>query len=364
VAVAVARALRQAHWQGCMVLSTTTEQGLSQAVSRLGRDVPCFFAPLDWLWPVQRALQMVRPDVLAILETEIWPNLLARAHRGGVRTAIINGRISDRSFRKYKRIKPLMRFALSHVDAFSMISDVDARRVHSLGAPQERIAIHGSAKFDVSDPGEFDRERRWAQHLFNVDADTPVFVAGSTRDPEENAMVDAFIRIRNHDPRVILIIVPRHIQRCDQITAMVTAKGLACQRRTQIDGRDKKRRAAVVVVDTIGELFALYGIARFVFCGGSLVPKGGQNLLEPALWGKPIMYGPSMEDFAQVRDLIESVGGGIQVRNADQIAHAAIRWLQDPEKAHKAGQAARNAVLPHRGAARKHAQVLLGLLDG
>jgi 3-deoxy-D-manno-octulosonic-acid transferase len=306
---------------------------------------------------------MVRPDVLAILETEIWPNLLAGAHCSGVRTAIINGRISDRSFHKYDHIKPLMRFALSHVDAFSMISDLDARRVHALGAPAERIAVHGSAKFDVSDPSDADRERHWAQHLFSVDADIPVFVAGSTRDPEEDAVLDAYIRIRNHDSRAILIIAPRHIQRCDQIVAKVAAKGLACQRRSQIDGDNQRRRAPVVVVDTIGELFAIYSIARFVFCGGSLVPKGGQNLLEPALWGKPIMYGPSMEDFARAKELIESVGGGVRVQNGDQIAHTVVQWLQDPEKARKAGQAARNAVLPHRGAARKHARVLLDLLN-
>jgi len=363
VAVAVAHALRQAQWQGQIVLSTTTEQGLAQAMTRLGQDVFCFFAPLDWLWPVQRALEMVRPNVLAILETEIWPNLLACAHRSGVPTAIINGRISRRSFKKYDRIKSLMRFALSQVDAFSMISDADAGRVLALGAPPERVVVHGSAKFDVSDPSSFDRERQWAQHLFGVDDNIPVFVAGSTRDPEEDAIVDAFIRIRNSDPRVILIIAPRHIQRCEQIVARVRARGLACQRRTQIDGRDRKRRAPVVVLDTIGELFAIYSVACFVFCGGSLVPKGGQNLLEPALWGKPIMYGPSMEDFAQARELIESVGGGIRVASGDQIAQTAIRWLQDPEAARIAGQAARDAVLPHRGAARKHARVLLDLLN-
>lgn len=363
VAVAVALALRQAQWQGQIVLSTTTEQGLAQAMRRLGQDVPCFFAPLDWLWPVKRALEMVRPNVLAILETEIWPNLLACAHRFGVSTAIINGRISGRSFKKYDRIKSLMRFVLSQVDAFSMISEADAGRVLALGAPPERVVVHGSAKFDVSDPDNFDRERQWAQHLFGIAADLPVFVAGSTRDPEEDTILDAFIRIRNHDSRMILIIAPRHIQRCEQIVARVRARGLACQLRTQIDGYDQKRSAPVVVVDTIGELFAIYSVARFVFCGGSLVPKGGQNLLEPALWGKPIMYGPSMEDFAHARELIEGVGGGIRVDSGDQIVQSAIRWLRNPEEARIAGQAARNAVLPHRGAARKHARVLLDLLN-
>ena len=256
-----------------------------------------------------------------------------------------------------------MHFALSQVDTFSMISDADAGRILALGAPPERVVVHGSAKFDVSDPNNFDRERQWAQHLFSIDADLPVFVAGSTRDPEEDTILDAFIRIRNHDSRVILIIAPRHTQRCEQIVARVRARGLVCQLRTQIDGYDRKRSAPVVVLDTIGELFAIYSVARFVFCGGSLVPKGGQNLLEPALWGKPIMYGPSMEDFAQARELIEGVGGGVRVGSGDQIAQTAIHWLRNPEEARIAGQAARNAVLPHRGAAQKHARVLLDLLN-
>ena len=217
---------------------------------------------------------------------------------------------------------------------------------------------------DVSDASDIDREKQWAQNLFSLDNDTPVLIAGSTRDPEEEIILDAFIRIRSHDPRVILIIAPRHIHRCGHIVARVKARGLTCQRRTQIDGSGRRRTASVVVVDTIGELFAIYSVASFVFCGGSLVPKGGQNLLEPALWAKPIMHSPSMEDFAQASELITNVGGGVRVDNADQIVQTAIHWLQNPQAARKAGQAARNAVQPHRGAALKHAQVLLDLLDG
>ena len=256
---------------------------MARARELLGPETPCFFAPLDFVGPTRKALQTIRPDILVLLETELWPNLIVEARRMGVRVAIVNGRISERSIRRYRKVRSLMRYTLSRVDAFSMISSQDAGRIRSLGAPAGRITVNGNAKFDCPDPQVDSRTAQWAAELYGVGASTPVFVAGSSRHPEEQLILDAFAKIRSIHPDTILIIAPRHIERAAQIAQWVAARGLDCQLRTTLDGSPQTRTAPVVILDTIGELSATYSIAGMVFCGGSLVPKGGQNIMEPAM---------------------------------------------------------------------------------
>ncbi len=364
VAVAISEALRVQMPHCRIALSTTTEQGNERAQALLGDTATCFYAPIDATWPTQKALKMVQPDVLALLETEIWPNLIVSAHEMGIRTAIVNGRISVRTIDGYRKIRALMRYTLSHVDTFSMISRDDGNRLCSVGAPENRVVVNGNAKFDGVDPHDGTASRRWAMDLFGLQEDALVFVAGSTRHPEEQFLLDAYMKIRQEFPHSVLIIAPRHTNRVDQIVQWVTARGLQCQRRTDLGGDHMRRTAPVVVLDTIGELFDTYGVATLVFCGGSLVPKGGQNILEPAMWGKPILYGPSMEDFADAQQYIQEAGGGVMVCSADEMAVAAMDWLRHPRRAQAVGNAARHAILPHRGAAQKHAAVIRHLLQG
>lgn len=364
VAAAIANSL-EAQCPGCHIaLSTATKQGLARAKAQFGSNAVCFYAPIDIIGPSAKALKMVRPDVLVLLETEIWPNLIVGARRMGIRTAVLNGRISVRTIHRYLRIRPLMRHTLAHIDAFSMISSADALRLQSLGADESRIAVNGNAKFDGPDPmADEPRARHWAQTLYGLPSGGPVFVAGSTRDPEETIILDAYLKLLREFPKTVLILAPRHITRSAQIEKWVRDKGLACQRRTDLDGNGRRRTAPVVILDTIGELSDTYSVADFVFCGGSLVPKGGQNLLEPAVWAKPVMYGPSMEDFSDARQLIERAGGGRQILDADQMAAVAGHWLRHPREAELTGLAARNAIMSHRGAARKHAEVIVRLLS-
>lgn len=363
VAAAICGALRQRFPDGEFVLSTLREQGMARAKELFGDSVPCFFVPLDLIGPTQRSLSLIQPDALVLLETEIWPNLIVRARRMGVRVAIANGRISIRSIQKYLKVRSLMNYTLGHVDAFSMISADDALRIQSLGAASDRICVSGNAKFDVPDPVKDPHARQKAAELFSVAPDTPVFVAGSTRNPEEPIIIDAFVQLRQKFPNALLIIAPRHIERAAQIFQWVTAKGMDCQLRTQINATQHHRLAPVVILDTIGELWATYGIADMVFCGGSLVPKGGQNIMEPAMWAKPIIYGPSMEDFADAKAMIQSNGGGVMIQDATEMGAVAMEWLQSPEKAKAIGLAARQAILPHGGAAAKHAEVIGRLLE-
>ena len=362
VAAAIAKSLRKTNPHCTVALSTIREQALSRARELFGAAAQCFFAPLDLVGPARKALRTVKPDVLVLLETEIWPNWIVAARRMGTRIAIVNGRISPRSIRRYLKVRPLMRYVLSHVDAFSMISPDDAQRIRSIGAPANRIQVNGNAKFDSPDPLADHGIRQWAARLYGVDDGVQVLVAGSTRNPEEQMILEAFVRIRKSRPNSILIIAPRHIERTEQIAQWIKSYGLEYQLRTDLDAERTPRKAPVVILDTIGELPATYSAANIVFCGGSLVPKGGQNILEPAMWGKPILYGPSMEDFADARQLIHAAGGGVMVETSDQLAEKATQWLESPHQAAMAGLAARNAILPHRGAAEKHAAVIDSLM--
>jgi 3-deoxy-D-manno-octulosonic-acid transferase len=363
VAAAIGDVLLKRRPDCRLMISTTREQGYARVRSLLGDRATCFFAPLDLAATTQKALRSFRPDVLALLETEIWPNLIVGASRLGTRTAIVNGRLSVRSIRLYLKIRSLMQYTLSHVDAFSMISQDDAFRMKSLGAPAERLRVNGNAKFD--DPGSVNASdtRRWAQTLLALNPAIPVVVAGSTRYPEEQLILDAFVKIRQQFPECLLMIAPRHIERVNQIAQWIAARGLAFQRRTELENCTRRRTAPVVILDTIGELSMIYHVAHVVFCGGSLVPKGGQNLLEPAICGKPVLYGPSMEDFADARDLIQRAGGGITIHDARSLSAKALDWLSNPNRAKTAGMAARRAILPHQGAAAKHADVICELLS-
>lgn len=364
VAAAIINALERQAPQCQLVLSTTTEQGLFRAKALLHNRVSCFYVPIDLIGAVDKALAMVQPDVLALLETEIWPNLIIRARQRGVHTAILNGRISVRAINSYLRIRPFMRIVLSNINAFSMISSDDAQRIRSLGAAAARINVNGNAKFDGPDPMVHKAKAlNWAADMFSLHEPLPpVFVAGSTREPEEQVILSAYLELRRTFPAIVLIIAPRHIERAGQIEQWVQQKGLSCQRRSTFDGTNP-RTAPVVILDSIGELSDTYSIADFVFCGGSLVPRGGQNLLEPAAWAKPLLYGPSMEDFADARRLIEDAGGGVTITSAQQLTVVAEQWLHRPSLAIAAGQAARQAIMAHRGAAQKHAAVIETLIQ-
>ena len=363
-AAVIAAALRQSIPRVRLVVSTTTAHGRAAAQERLGNIADSvLLAPVDWPGAVNRALDRVAPDLLVCVETEIWPNWLAAARRRGVRTALVNGRISPRSVRRYRRVRPLMAAVLEGVDRLSMISADDAARIRELGAPPERITVNGNAKFDLAgappDPAVAEILRR----RFNLEGSVPVIVAGSIRNGEAAPVLDAFQRVRRRFPQAVLIIAPRHLQRVARICADIRQRSLVYQRRSRIGGAQAARTAPVVVLDTIGELRDLYSIATVVFCGGSLVPRGGQNLIEAAAWGKPVICGPYMDDFRAATDLLAAAGAVFPVADAQGLAERLEDLLDHPEAANRAGSAGRAVVEENRGAARRHAAVLAALLQ-
>lgn len=366
-AIAIIESLKALMPDCAVILSTTTEHGQAFAKNKLsaGNRRPmatCIYAPVDFILSARKALSILKPDVLVCLETEIWPNWLVEAHRLGIKTAIVNGRISIRTIKGYLKIRPLMKATLNLVDAFSMINKADAHRIEMIGAPGERIEINGNAKYDLLLNQCDARIRTKMENIYNIKEDKPVFVAGSTRRSEEKIILDVYGKIIKSFPETLLILAPRHVERVCYIKELVKEQGFACQLRSDLDKQNCLRTAPIVIVDTIGELLNTYSIASIVFCGGSLVPLGGQNILEAAVWGKPVFYGPSMEDFLDARDLLDKTGGGIQVKDGQELAEKAIYYLANPHEAVAIGKLAAQAVMSHKGAAGKHADVIYRLL--
>jgi len=300
---------------------------------------------------------------MVFLETEIWPAWLAEAHRMEIKTALINGRISVRSIQAYLKFRPFFREVLQNVDFFSMILQGDARRIRKMGADPQRIEINGNAKYDLlagqADPAMKTEMRQ----TLNLQPSQTVFVAGSTREGEEGMILDAYEIILKQFPDTILIIAPRHIVRIPLIESLLRGRGFTYQLRTRFERSGAKRTEPVVIIDTFGELQSLYSVGTINFCGASLVPKGGQNPLEAAVWGNAVFYGPSMEDFLDAKDLLESVDAGIQVSSPEILAERAIWFLNHPDALKSCGVRAREAVVKNRGAAEKHARVIARLFQ-
>ena len=345
-----------------VILSTTTDHGFALARQTLREDIPVVYAPVDLTFSVRKALSRVNPDVMVFLETEIWPAWLVEARRMGVKTALVNGRISVRSVRGYLKFRPFFREILKNIDSFSMILEEDARRIRDMGADPQKIEINGNAKYDLlidqADP-TIEKDMR---RILNLNLSDKVFIAGSTRGGEETIVLNVYEKILKKFPDTILIIAPRHIDRTPEIESLLRNHGIKYHLRTELKKGGTKRTAPVVIMDTFGELFKLYSVGTINFCGASLVPLGGQNPLEAAVWGKVVFYGPSMEDFMDAKALLENVDAGIQVSGPEMFAEKALHYLNNPYSLKNHGALAREAIIRNRGAAEKHARVITRLL--
>ncbi len=345
-----------------VILSVTTPHGYAFAKKNVSGVSALIYTPVDFYFSIKRALASLKPDLLAIVETEIWPNWLIQAHRMGVKTVFLNGRISNRTINTYLKIKSLIHQSLKNVDAFSMISQADRERIIKIGAPEQKVFVNGNAKFDIqANPGDLAKKQMLFKR-FALDEKTPVFIAGSTRRSEEGIVLDVFVKLLQQFPDTILIIAPRHVERSEYVAQLVKSRGLQHRMRTDLGSNTPLRTQPVIILDTIGELRAAYGLATLVFCGGSLEPLGGQNLLEPAAWGKPVLYGPFMDDFMDARNLLEKTGGGIQVNNGAELFQKALQLIKDPELISKKGAMARLAADRSKGAANRHSMVVRRLL--
>jgi 3-deoxy-D-manno-octulosonic-acid transferase len=327
-----------------VVVSTVTATGERVARARLPESAATFTFPIDFPGAVRRTITRVDPACFIALETELWPNLLRALRRAGVPAILANGRISDRSYRRYRRVRGLFRRVLDDVTLFCMQSEEDARRIISLGARPERVIVTGNLKMEAP-PGESGAAELWRRLLHLGPA--PVVVAGSTHRGEEALVLDAFEAARPAAAGLRLVLAPRHPERLDEVEALVRARGLPVVRRSRVSSGSA---SAVILVDTMGELASLYAVADVIFVGGSLVPVGGHNVVEPALHAKAVVFGPHMTNFREAAALLIRADAALQVQDGPELAAALRRLLGDSAARVALGQAAWTAVRSHQGA--------------
>lgn len=342
----------RAQYPGLKIfLSTTTMTGQQIARERLSDVDAVFFFPFDLPPFVQRTMRLVRPKLFIMMETEIWPNLLRACRKAGVKTLMVNGRISSRSYPRYTMARAFFRPVLADVDRFCMQSEESARRIIDIGADPARVSVTGSLKFESleSPAAVAGRGAGRVLRFFRIPDARPVLMAASTMKGEEAAALTAFAAVRRSHPTALLIIAPRRPERFGEAEALARAEGLRVARRTELTV-DSEPQADVVILDSIGELAHLFQVATAVFVGGSLVDHGGHNILEPAVHGKAIVFGPHMQNFAEIATTFLHHRAAMQVLSAAGLADAWVRLVGDPVERARLGAAARGLVEANRGA--------------
>lgn len=347
------------RFPGCrIVLSTTTNSGYLMARDRLAKQIDgVVYAPWDLWGATRRAVKAIRPDLLVLEYTEIWPNLIRAAKRSGAKVVLTNGRFSPKNVGKYRLFFGLIGNPLKDLDLFLMRHDEEAERVRGLGAPAERVVVTGNTKFDSLAAGPAPEDASLRQAL-GLPVGARVWIAGSTHEGEEEQLLAVYRRLLAEHPDLRLVIAPRYIDRAGRIEALAREAGLSVGLRSKGSGEG----AQVVVLDTIGELSRAYRLATVVFVGGSFTKRGGQNILEPAGQGKPVLFGPHMENF---RDSVPVLlgHGGFQVPDAEALYTELSRLLSDPKRVEALGTEAQATVRQISGASRRNVEHMAALLS-
>jgi 3-deoxy-D-manno-octulosonic-acid transferase len=358
VAVALAKKIKELLPQVPVLISTTTPAGRETAEKLLGNEIPLIYYPLDFYLCVKRALNFFHPRAFIALETELWPNFLFQADKSGCKLILVNGRISRRSFKWYALFIGLFRPLLQAFALLLVRHGDDARFLVALGTGADRVHVLGNIKYEgLLDQAREDLHFKVRQRLHLTETE-PVIVAGSTRGGEEAVLLKVYHRLKGSFPDLRLIIVPRHPNRCAEVEALVQDQGDSYQLYSRIIKTENGVKEAIILVDTIGDLFVLYSLATLAFCGASLVPKGGQNIFEPAAWGKMVFYGPYTEDFKDARFLLEEAGAGIPVRDGNELERQMSYFLQHPEERVKRGEAGRAVLRRQKGLTQKAVEMI------
>ena len=367
--VTLARRLKQVYPDRPLVISTTTLTGQALARERMPFADAIFYFPLDWAFCVRRVLRAVRPAIVVVLETEIWPNFLREARQRSVPVVFVSGRISDRSFARYQRflgvfgffLGPFLRHALADATSFLMQSEKDAERIRALGAPAERVEVSGNLKYDLELPAATPISH-WLLTEAQRRGRSPIIVAGSVVATEEPHALIAFGTLQGEYPKALLVLAPRKPECFASAAEFIDESHRKFIRRSQLPIPGPSQNGAltgepsipddvtVILLDTIGELASLYRVADGAFVGGSLVPSGGHNILEPAAFGKVPVFGPSMENFAEIAERFTAAGAAVQVESPEDAGVAWIEFMRNPERAARMGETARNLVEGSRGA--------------
>jgi 3-deoxy-D-manno-octulosonic-acid transferase len=347
-----------------VVISTSTSTGREAALTRFPERT-VFFFPLDLSPVVRRILQRIRPTAVILVELEVWPNFLAVARRSGVPVVVVNGRISERSARRYGWLGPLARALFGRVACYAVQSDEYAARFERLGVPRERICVAGTMKYDTVATDVSPDVVADYRDQFRLSESPSVLLGGCTHPGEDELLIDYTKQRQHRGEPIRLVLAPRHRERAEPIETAARAAGFAVVRKTALDAGDVAigSEPTVVIVDTTGELGRLYALATVAFVGGSLIEHGGQNMIEPAALGRPVVFGPHTWNFRDTVELLLKAGGAVQVAGADELERTLDDLFEDPARRTELGRNARTAVLSAQGATERTFNAIRPFLD-
>lgn len=338
---------RRPEWR--CVLSTTTMTGMALATKRYP-DLTVFYCPLDFSWAVAAAMRRIRPDVLVLAELELWPNLIGSARRRGTKVAVINGRLSENSARGYGRIRPVVKGILRGIDLLAVQDETYAGRFRDLGAVEDSLRVTGSMKYDGAETSRQNEATTRLARLWGIRENDIVFLAGSTQEPEEELALETYLELSKSHPELRLILVPRHPDRFESVAEMLDERGVRWQRRTELDGAAIDSEARILLVNVIGELGAWWGTAMVAYVGGSMGPRGGQNMIEPAAYGAAVSFGPNTRNFRDIVSAMLARDAAIVVHNGHEMTTFVRRCLDEPSFRDQLGVRAQQLVREQLGA--------------
>lgn len=345
------------------LISTGTETGQQRAHELIHSAEKFFYMPLDFPFSVKRVVNEIKPDLFIMTETEIWPNLIYELKRSKTKIALINGRISDRSYPRYVKFRRFLQHTLDSIDLFSMCSDEDAYRIAQMGADPGRVSVAGNIKIDSAFKPPVPGIQDGLLRAYDLKDSEKVLVAGSIHPGEDQIIIDSYKDLLKKHPQLVLIIAPRHLERVRTIVNTITDAGFdEPLLKSRLDVTGNRNGNKIIIIDRMGELFDSYSVASVVFVGGSLVSRGGQNILEPAAWSKPVIFGPFMEDFRDSSEVLLKHGAAFRVRNSTELTEKLDILLTNSDKAHEMGRTAHAQLGKHVGSADKTARSLLDLM--
>jgi 3-deoxy-D-manno-octulosonic-acid transferase len=354
--------LEAQHPEWTCVISTTTKTGFELARQKYAPRL-VFYCPLDFSWAVKAGLKRIRPNLLILAELELWPNLIRMGKKQGVKIAVVNGRLSERSSRGYRRIYPLVASVLRLLDLVAAQNDEYGRRFQQLGAPAETVHTTGSIKFDGAQTDRENSKTRSLAELAGIRPTDIVFLAGSTQEPEEEMALTAFQRLADEIPDLKLIITPRHPERFGQVAGLLQRAGARWQRRSELDKSTGSADIRILLVDAVGELGAWWGLCHIAYVGGSMGGKrGGQNMIEPAGYGAAVSFGPNTDNFRDVVTMMQQRDAVVVVAGEDELVEFVRRCATDRPYAEQLGCRAKTLVADQQGAADRTCALLQALM--
>ncbi len=354
--------LKEKFPNSAIVLSTITKTGNDLAKKLFSNDAIIIYFPLDFSFTVKKAVALIRPKIYIMVETEIWPNMLKETSVRSIPSILINGRISDRSINKYKLVKPFLKKTLERISLFCMQSKTDAERMISLGADPAKVKVTGNMKFDVDAPSD-QRQAQQIRESLRLKPDDDLFVAGSIHPGEELLIIRSFRELNKEFPRLRLLIAPRHVENLVYCETIAKEYGFNPLRVSKLNKSESHSVSSdIIILDTIGQLKEIYSIAALVFIGGSFVKHGGQNPIEPAMFAKPIFFGPHMFNFKAVAAAFLAADGAVQITEGDDMLSRVRMLLEDEKYRARLGENAKRVVEENRGATERNLKAIAGII--